>query len=153
MRANLRITLTPPLVNLSKYRPEIDGLRSVAILPVLFYHAGLPAFSGGFVGVDVFFVISGYLITSIITKDVALGRFSFVRFYERRIRRIFPALFFVLFVCTVAATFFFPPSDFRDFGKSLVAMTFFISNLFFWRTATASGYFDQTSNSQVLLHT
>jgi peptidoglycan/LPS O-acetylase OafA/YrhL len=149
----LRITFTPLLVDLSKYRPEIDGLRAVAILPVLFYHAGLPAFPGGFVGVDVFFVISGYLITSIVAKDVALGRFSFAAFYERRMRRIFPALFFVLFVCTAAAAFFFPPSDFRDFGKSLVAMTFFISNLFFWRTATPSGYFDHTSDSQVLLHT
>jgi peptidoglycan/LPS O-acetylase OafA/YrhL len=153
MRAKLRITFAPLLADSPKYRPEIDGLRAIAILPVLFYHAGLPAFSGGYVGVDIFFVISGYLITSIVAKDIALGRFSFAAFYERRIRRIFPALFFVLFVCAAAAAVFFPPRDFRDFGESLVAMTFFVSNLFFWRTASPTGYFDDTSQSQVLLHT
>jgi peptidoglycan/LPS O-acetylase OafA/YrhL len=93
----LRITFQSSLARSGKYRPHIDGLRAVAVLPVLFSHAKLPGFSGGFVGVDIFFVISGYLITSLITKEIVLGTFSFVSFYERRIRRIFPALFAVIF--------------------------------------------------------
>jgi peptidoglycan/LPS O-acetylase OafA/YrhL len=136
-----------------KYRPDIDGLRAIAILPVLFFHAGLSAFSGGFVGVDIFFVISGYLITAIVAKDVASGKFSFAKFYERRMRRIFPALFFLLFVCTAAAALLFPPKDFDAFGRSLVAVAFFVSNIFFWHTASPGGYFDRASNTQVLLHT
>jgi len=152
-RGDLRIASQPLLSSLPKYRPEIDGLRAIAILPVVFYHSGLSLFSGGYVGVDIFFVISGYLITSIVAKDIALGRFSFAAFYERRIRRIFPALFFVLFFCAVTAAFLFPPSDLREFGKSLVATTFFVSNMFFWRTASPNGYFDGASDTQVLLHT
>ena len=81
-----------------KYRHEIDGLRAIAVIPVILFHAGLPYFSGGFVGVDVFFVISGYLITSILVRDVSVGTFSLTDFYERRARRILPALFLVMFV-------------------------------------------------------
>ena len=88
-----------------KYRPEIDGLRAIAVLPVILFHAGFSTFSGGFVGVDVFFVISGYLITSIIIKDVEAGTFSFWDFYERRARRILPALFFVTLCCIPFAAF------------------------------------------------
>ena len=81
-----------------KYRHEIDGLRAIAVIPVILFHAGLPYFSGGFVGVDVFFVISGYLITSILVRDIRVGTFSLTDFYERRARRILPALFLVMFV-------------------------------------------------------
>ncbi len=80
------------------YRADIDGLRAIAVLAVIFFHAGVPGFSGGFIGVDIFFVISGFLITSIILKEINNGKFSIARFYERRIRRIFPALFFVIAV-------------------------------------------------------
>ena len=81
------------------YRKEIDGLRALAVVPVIFFHAGFNAFSGGFVGVDVFFVISGYLITNIIFTELQAGNFSLINFYERRLRRIFPALFFVMLTC------------------------------------------------------
>ena len=82
-----------------KYRPEIDGLRGLAVLSVILFHAGFELFSGGFVGVDVFFVISGYLITTILIEDIENQRFNLVNFYERRARRILPALFFVMIVC------------------------------------------------------
>lgn len=85
------------------YRADIDGLRAAAVLPVVLFHAGFPLFSGGFIGVDVFFVISGFLITGIIQRDLDAGRFSIATFYERRIRRIIPALFVVVLVCAVAA--------------------------------------------------
>ncbi len=82
-----------------RYRPEIDGLRALAVLPVVLYHAGLAGFQGGYIGVDIFFVISGYLITTIILSDMNKGKFSIVTFYERRARRILPALFFVMLCC------------------------------------------------------
>jgi peptidoglycan/LPS O-acetylase OafA/YrhL len=87
----------------AKYRPDIDGLRAVAILPVVLFHAGLMSMSGGFVGVDVFFVVSGFLITSLIAEEIGRGSFSLLAFYERRVRRIFPALFTVLLASTIAA--------------------------------------------------
>jgi len=87
-----------------KYRTEIDGLRALAVVPVILFHAGFELFSGGFVGVDVFFVISGYLITTIIIEDIDNKRFSIVNFYERRARRILPALFFVMLVCPLLHT-------------------------------------------------
>ena len=90
-----------------KYRADIDGLRALAVLAVIFFHAGVPGFSGGFVGVDVFFVISGFLITSIILKDIHTGKFSIAKFYERRIRRIFPALFPVIAFTVVVGFFIF----------------------------------------------
>ena len=79
-----------------KYRSEIDGLRALAVLPVIFFHAGIDFFKGGYIGVDIFFVISGYLITSIILREINQGKFSILNFYERRARRILPALFFVM---------------------------------------------------------
>lgn len=148
-----QITFQSQVARSGHYRPEIDGLRALAVLPVLFFHTDVPGFSGGFVGVDIFFVISGYLITSIIYKDIALGKFSVVRFYERRIRRIFPALFTVVFLSILAACVLLAPSDLVAFGKSLMAMTFFVSNIFFKRESGADGYFDSSSDSQVLLHT
>ena len=101
-----------------KYRPEIDGLRAVAVLPVILYHAGFDIVSGGFVGVDVFFVISGYLITSIIIDDISKNQFSLLRFYERRARRILPMLFFTIFMCIIVAPFFLLPNQLKDFAQS-----------------------------------
>ena len=132
------------------YRPDVDGLRAVAVSAVLLYHArlGVP---GGFVGVDIFFVLSGFLITSIILKDAASPNgFSIVGFWERRIRRILPALF-VLILCTIAAGWFILlPSDFADFGKSVFAQAFFAGNFYYWISA---GYFDQPAAYKPLLHT
>ena len=121
------------------YRREIDGLRAVAILPVVFFHAGFTVFSGGFVGVDVFFVISGYLITSIILSEQTAGTFSLLRFYERRARRILPALFLVMFACLPFALLWLVPEDMRGFSKSLIYTTLSASNFLFFKE---SGYFD-----------
>ena len=114
-----------------KYRAEIDGLRALAVLPVMFFHAGFPGFSGGFVGVDVFFVISGYLISTIIISEMAEGKFSIVTFYERRARRILPPLFFVMTACLPFAWLLLTPNDLKDFGQSLVAVSTFSSNFLF----------------------
>jgi peptidoglycan/LPS O-acetylase OafA/YrhL len=141
------------LTGSEKYRADVDGLRALAVLSVMFFHGGLFGCRGGFVGVDVFYVISGYLITSFIAKDIAEGRFSFSSFYERRMRRIFPALFAVLLFCALAAVVLFIPQDLIEFGKSLVATTLFVSNVFFWATAEPLGYFAHTVASQPLLHT
>jgi peptidoglycan/LPS O-acetylase OafA/YrhL len=138
------------LVRLVRYRPEIDGLRALAIVPVILFHAGIPGFSGGFVGVDVFFVISGYLITSIILSEIRLGSFSFLAFYERRARRILPPLFLVALVCIPFAIWAMVPRDVVDFSKSLMAVSGFASNLFFWGQ---SGYFDTDNELKPLLHT
>jgi len=133
-----------------QYRADIDGLRGIAVLAVLFFHTQVPGFSGGYVGVDVFFVISGYLITSILLKEVGAGRFSIVRFYERRVRRIFPALFPVMAVVFALGAFLFEPNAFKGLGKSIVATTMFGSNILFWREA---GYFAAPSLEKPLLHT
>lgn len=132
------------------YRPEIDGLRAVAILPVVFYHADFMGFDGGFVGVDVFFVISGYLIATIIIRDLIKGRFSILGFYERRARRILPALFFVILACLPVAVFLMFPSQLVEFGKSVLATVFFGSNILFWLD---SGYFAAANELKPLLHT
>ena len=92
-----------------KYRAEIDGLRALAVLPVILFHAGFEWFSGGFVGVDVFFVISGYLITSVILKDISKNQFSFLTFYEKRVRRLLPALFFIMSCCLPFVWFLMMP--------------------------------------------
>ena len=133
-----------------KYRSEIDGLRAIAVLPVILFHAGFELFSGGFVGVDVFFVISGYLITTILINDIERGDFSIIRFYERRARRLLPALFFVILCCIPFAWAWMLPSQMKDFSQSLVAVTFFASNILFWRE---SGYFEASSEEKPLLHT
>lgn len=133
-----------------KYRTEIDGLRAVAVLPVILFHAGFEVFSGGFLGVDIFFVISGYLITSIIIADLDDNKFSIVDFYERRARRILPALFFVLIVCIPIAWLWMLPNQMKGFSQSLVAVSLFSSNILFWRT---SGYFDTSAEEKPLLHT
>ena len=132
------------------YRAEIDGLRALAVLPVIFFHAGFEWFNGGYIGVDVFFVISGYLITTIIISEMSEERFSIVNFYDRRARRILPALFFVMAMCIPFAWFWLTPNDLKDFGQSLVAVSIFSSNILFW---LESGYFDTASELKPLLHT
>ncbi len=132
------------------YRPDIDGLRALAVLPVVFYHAGFGAFSGGFVGVDVFFVISGYLITSLIYPQLCEGRFTFRDFYLRRIRRLFPALFVVVLACLIPAYGLLLPHELEDFGESVASLTLFASNFLFWSEA---GYFATTAELKPLLHT
>ena len=133
-----------------KYRPEVDGLRAVAVMPVLLFHARTPGFQGGFVGVDIFFVISGYLITAIILKDLEKGSFSIANFYERRSRRILPALYFVIF-CTFPIVFLLMmPSQLQDYSQSLVAVSTFAANVYFY---LKSGYFDQSGELSPLLHT
>ncbi|MFM1956474.1 MAG: hypothetical protein RIR20_1294 [Pseudomonadota bacterium] len=132
------------------YRQEIDGVRALAVLSIMLFHAGFETFSGGFVGVDVFFVISGYLITSIILEELGQGKFSIVNFYERRARRILPALYFILFVCIPIVWKLLLPSDIKDFSQSLVSVSIFASNIFFWRE---SGYFDTAAEIKPLLHT
>lgn len=132
-----------------KYRPDIDGLRTIAVLPVVIYHAGL-GLPGGFVGVDVFFVISGFLITYFLISEIDKGQFSILQFYERRARRIFPALFTMLFATTLSASLTMMPFDFRDFGKSLIATTLFGANIWFFRE---EGYFTEAAELEPLLHT
>ena len=146
-------TFQSTLARSGQYRSDIDGLRAIAVLSVLCFHFDILRVNGGFVGVDVFFVISGYLITSIIAKDVFAGRFSFIAFYERRMRRIFPALFFLLFGCTLIAATMFAPEDLLTFGKTLIATTCFASNFFFLSRSMAGGYFANISDQQALLHT
>ncbi len=133
-----------------KYRREIDGLRAIAVLPVMLFHAEIRGFSGGFIGVDVFFVISGYLITSLLRKDLDAGRFSLSHFYERRILRIFPALLLVVLSCIPFAWAWLPAPAMRDFAESLVAVALFGSNVLFWKE---TGYFEAAADLKPLLHT
>ena len=133
-----------------RYRPDIDGLRTLAVVPVVFYHAGIAGFSGGFVGVDVFFVISGFLITGILLKDIERNRFSIVDFYKRRIRRILPALLIVLAMTTVAAWLFLPPSNLESYGESMGFVSLFSSNFWFRKVVD---YFATGRDVQPLLHT
>ncbi|MEP6889678.1 MAG: acyltransferase, partial [Nitrospirota bacterium] len=133
-----------------KYRREIDGLRALAVLPVILFHAGFEAFRGGFVGVDVFFVISGYLITSIILKEKQEGTFTLLGFYERRARRILPALFLVMFACMPVAWWCLLPADMKSFSQSVAAVSVFSSNIFFLHDI---GYFNIEAELKPLLHT
>jgi peptidoglycan/LPS O-acetylase OafA/YrhL len=132
------------------YRPDIDILRAIAVLSVLCFHWDIPPFLGGFVGVDVFFVISGFLITQLIFHEIQAGKFSFARFYERRIRRILPALYAVIAVTGFAAWYLLLPPQFIDFARSIIAVTLFSSNILFWQEA---GYFDAPALTKPLLHT
>jgi peptidoglycan/LPS O-acetylase OafA/YrhL len=132
------------------YRPEIDGLRAIAVLSVIFFHAGLDAIPGGYLGVDIFFVISGYLITSIISTEMEDGRFTFAAFYERRARRILPALIVVLLACIPFVLISMLPREVTEFSKSVIAVCAFVSNVFFW---AQSGYFDRAAELKPLLHT
>lgn len=131
------------------YRAEIDGLRGIAVLAVVMFHAGL-SFSGGFVGVDVFFVISGYLLTSIILNDLKTGQFTFFQFWERRARRILPPVAVLSVAVLIAGWFLLLPDDFAKLGRSAVAQALFVANFFFWRS---SGYFQGAAEEMPLLHT
>ena len=133
-----------------KYRAEIDGLRALAVIPVIFFHAGFQVFSGGFVGVDVFFVISGYLITTIIISDIENKSFSLANFWARRARRILPELFFVMLACIPFAFMWMLPVEMKSFSSSLIAVSLFLSNILFWQE---SGYFAATADEKPLLHT
>lgn len=133
-----------------QYRPEIDGLRTVAVLPVILFHAGVTQMSGGYVGVDVFFVISGFLITGILARELDAGHFSLLGFYERRARRILPALFLVLLATAIAGAFVMLPYELATLGRGIVAVLLFVSNVLFWRE---SGYFAAASELNPLLHT
>ncbi len=133
----------------SNYRPDIDGLRAIAVLSVVFYHANL-GFSGGYVGVDVFFVISGYLITKLILDEIERGSFSMVNFWERRIRRIFPALAAMVALTCILGWFLLLPNDLEKLGASVIAQTLLVSNFYFWRT---TNYFDGANEEKPLLHT
>tara|TARA_R110000868_G_scaffold314754_1_gene575660 strand:- start:4653 stop:6527 length:1875 start_codon:yes stop_codon:yes gene_type:complete len=133
-----------------RHRPEIDGLRAVAIIPVLAFHEGIAAVSGGFVGVDVFFVISGFLITSIIVEELDGGQFSLIDFYRRRVARILPLLLTVLFSVLIASYFLLFPTEFVDYCRSMIAAALFSSNFYFWQT---TNYFQDASTFRPLLHT
>tara|TARA_R110002096_G_scaffold44488_7_gene119548 strand:+ start:1984 stop:3960 length:1977 start_codon:yes stop_codon:yes gene_type:complete len=131
------------------YRPEIDGLRALAVLPVLFFHLGLSC-PGGYVGVDIFFVISGFLIGSLVIKEIEAGTFSLFNFWERRVRRLFPALALVIIASSIAGSIWLVPAHLREFGQSVISQPLLISNVYFWRQ---SGYFETAAEFQPLLHT
>jgi peptidoglycan/LPS O-acetylase OafA/YrhL len=137
-------------MNKSNYRPDIDGLRAIAVLSVVLYHFNIVQLKGGFVGVDIFFVISGYLITGIINNEIERGNFTFAGFYERRVRRIFPALFGMLLAVLAVGAWLLLPHDLEPLGNATIATLLFGSNVLFWRQ---SGYFDTTSDFNPLLHT
>jgi peptidoglycan/LPS O-acetylase OafA/YrhL len=133
-----------------KYRADIDGLRALAVIPVLLYHVGIPGFPGGFVGVDIFFVISGYLICGMIDGDIRSGSFSLGNFYKRRILRILPALFVMFLVTSILAYVYCLPVELEDYSKSLASAVGSVSNIYFAGTA---GYFDAPAETKPLLHT
>ncbi len=132
------------------YRPDIDGLRALAVVPVLLYHAGVPGFGGGFIGVDIFFVISGFLITGIIAREVDAGTFSILHFYERRARRILPALCAMIAFVLIMASWLYLPGDFEGVPASALAALGFLANVWFF---SQSGYFQSEAETMPLLHT
>ena len=134
----------------AKYRPDVDGLRAVAVLSVLLFHGGVAALSGGYVGVDVFFVISGFVIATKLIEEIEGAKFSIANFYVRRIRRILPALAATIIVSCLAALVFFLPDALYDFSRSVVATAIFLSNMYFWKN---SGYFETGALDRPLLHT
>tara|TARA_B110000881_G_C18591935_1_gene528609 strand:+ start:898 stop:2853 length:1956 start_codon:yes stop_codon:yes gene_type:complete len=135
---------------LLSYRKELDGLRAVAVIPVIMFHAGLFGFSGGYAGVDIFFVISGYLITNILLKELKDDRFSLVNFYQRRARRILPALFVMIFITTILALLVMPTEQLKSYANSVLSVITFTSNIHFY---VVSDYFSTTAEQKPLLHT
>jgi peptidoglycan/LPS O-acetylase OafA/YrhL len=150
IRAHVPARDDPRRSHAMKYRPDIDGLRALAVLPVVAFHIGVSRVPGGYVGVDVFFVISGYLISAIMLRELSEGRFSIVSFYERRVRRIAPALIAMLTVTTAFACWYLLPEELADYGRSLVAAVLSLSNFLFWHEV---GYFDLSAAGKPLLHT
>lgn len=138
-----------PLPHDRRFRPDIEGLRACAILPILFMHAGISILHGGFMGVDVFFVISGFLITRIVQDEIEAGRFSLTGFYHRRAARILPALLAMMLVVTGAACTLLLPGELRDYGRSMAASGGFWTNIYFFRS---SDYFAQISDTKPLIH-
>jgi len=134
-----------------KYRKDIDGLRALAVIPIVLGHAGISGFSGGFVGVDIFFVISGFLIAGILQRELLDGKFSLIGFYGRRVRRILPALFAMLLICLIVAIRVLPPDMFVDLSRSTLATILFASNIWFFHTS--SDYFAADADLNPLLHT
>lgn len=132
------------------YRPDIDGLRAVSVLAVIFYHLGFSFIAGGYLGVDVFFVISGYVITLSVMSMLESDQFSILEFYNRRIKRIFPALAFMLLLTWIGAYFILLPDSFVDYSKSLASASAFASNIYFWQSIN---YFNAASDMKPLLHT
>ena len=132
-----------------KYRPDIDGLRAIAVLSVVAFHAFPEWIAGGFIGVDIFFVISGYLISTILFENLDKGIFSFGDFYSHRIRRIFPALLLVLITCYLFGWFTLLADEYMQLGKHIVGGASFLSNFFLWNE---SGYFDNIGDTKPLLH-
>src|SRR5690606_20896995 len=131
-------------------RDDIDGLRAFAVLSIVLFHAGLSFLSGGFVGVDIFFVISGFLITTLIWDRLDTNRFSLLEFYRRRIVRIFPALFLMIMVVLIGGWFFLLPAELTELCKSAIATLLFVSNIFFWLDLD---YFSPAAELVPLLHT
>lgn len=143
------MTTTASHLSHPKYRPDIDGLRAVAVLSVVAFHAFPGWMKGGFIGVDVFFVISGFLISTIIFENLDRGTFRFVEFYARRIKRIFPALLLVLIVSYAFGWFALLSDEYKQLGKHIAAGTGFVSNLVLWGEAA---YFDNSADTKPLLH-
>ena len=137
------------MLSAQSYRRDIDGLRALAIIPVVLYHTHLAGFGGGYVGVDIFFVISGFLITGILAREIERGDYSLIRFYERRARRILPALFVMLAGVLAAASWLYVPGDFEGVPRSALAALGFVSNVWFF---AHSGYFAAPAEAMPLLH-
>ena len=142
-----------------KYRPEIDGLRAIAVISVIIYHSefifsfnqiNYVILPGGFLGVDIFYVISGYLIAFLILKKIKAKSFTFLDFYERRARRLLPVLFFVIFISYFFGWIYMMPNQYKEFASSALSSIFFISNFWFYLT---ENYFSEASNLKPLLHT
>lgn len=131
------------------YRRDIDGLRSIAVMSVVLFHSGFQVLSGGFLGVDIFFVISGYLISAGLFKEGEAGKISIARFYERRVRRIVPAYGVVVVATLIASASILLPSTYAELGESAVAASLFVANIHFWKGA---GYFAGAPISYPLLH-
>ena len=135
-------------LSIINYKPEIDCLRAIAVFLVILFHFELFIVTGGFIGVDIFFVISGYLITNLVIKDVINNKFSLTEFYSRRIRRIVPALYSTIFIVIILCYFILSPDHFNRISKSGISAATAYSNFFFWYE---SGYFDYNKYSSIIL--